>query len=127
MRRATSTMTVLMGACLHLMAQSADGDSLRPSFGADLTSEVQTDFEQVRLANLLQLHADIPLSKALSIPEGKLDGSLRFLTTFEQIGDDAGSETVEGSTTGVTRLTNLLSASAKKARHLLGVPHITML
>ena len=65
-------MTVLMGACLHLMAQSADGDSLRPSFGADLTSEVQTDFEQFRMANLLQLHADIPLSSALSFQVGSL-------------------------------------------------------
>lgn len=65
-------MTVLMGACLHLMAQSADGVSLRPSFGADLTSEVQTDFERVRMANLLQLHADIPLSSALSFQVGSL-------------------------------------------------------
>ena len=65
-------MTVLMGACVHLMAQSADGDSLRPSFGADLTSEVQTDFERVRMANLLQLHADIPLSSALSFQVGSI-------------------------------------------------------
>ena len=81
MRRATFTMTVLMGACLHLMAQSADGDSLRPSFGADLTSEVQTDFERVRMANLLQLHADIPLSSALSFQVG----SLSALSTSEEL------------------------------------------
>ena len=74
-------MTVLMGACLHLMAQSADGDSLRPSFGADLTSEVQTDFEQFRMANLLQLHADIPLSSALSFQVG----SLSALSTSEEL------------------------------------------
>ena len=74
-------MTVLMGACLHLMAQSADGVSLRPSFGADLTSEVQTDFEQFRMANLLQLHADIPLSSALSFQVG----SLSALSTSEEL------------------------------------------
>ena len=74
-------MTVLMGACLHLMAQSADGVSLRPSFGVDLTSEVQTDFEQFRMANLLQLHADIPLSSALSFQVG----SLSALSTSEEL------------------------------------------
>lgn len=74
-------MTVLMGACLHLMAQGADGVSLRPSFGADLTSEVQTDFEQFRMANLLQLHADIPLSSALSFQVG----SLSALSTSEEL------------------------------------------
>ncbi len=48
------------------MAHEADSTSLRPSFGVDYTGEVQTDFERFRQANLLQLKADIPLSKALS-------------------------------------------------------------
>ena len=48
------------------MAQEADSTSLRPSFGVDYTGEVQTDFERFRQANLLELKADIPFSKALS-------------------------------------------------------------
>lgn len=36
----------MSGSCLHLMAQGADSISQRPSFGADLSSEVQTDFER---------------------------------------------------------------------------------
>ena len=36
---------------------------------------------------------------ALSIPEGELDGAFRFLTTFQQISDDASTEAIEGSTT----------------------------
>lgn len=54
------------------MAQGADSTSLRPSFGADLTSEVQTDFKLVRWANLLHLHADIPFSRALSFQVGSI-------------------------------------------------------
>ena len=65
-------MSVLMVACLHLMAQGADSISLRPSYGAELTSEVQTDFERVRLANLLHLHADIPFSRTLSFQVGSI-------------------------------------------------------
>ena len=48
------------------MAHEADSTSLRPSFGVDYTGEVQTDFERFRQANLLELKADIPFSKALS-------------------------------------------------------------
>ena len=35
----------LLAACLHLSAHDADSTSLRPTFGADLTREVQTDFD----------------------------------------------------------------------------------
>lgn len=56
----------LLGCCLNLMAEGADSTSLRPSFGVNYTGEVQTDFEHFRVANLLQLSADIPLSRRLS-------------------------------------------------------------
>ena len=56
----------MLGCYLNLMAQEGDSTSLRPSFGVDYTGEVQTDFKQVRQVNLLQLHADIPLSRKFS-------------------------------------------------------------
>lgn len=65
----------LLAACLHLSAQDADSTSLRPTFGADFSSEVQTDFERVRNANLLQLRAHVPLSRKLTFEAGAL-GSL---------------------------------------------------
>ena len=72
MLKKASVIIAMSGSCLHLMAQGADSISLRPSLGADLSSEVQTDFELARVANLLQLHADIPLSKNLSVQVGSL-------------------------------------------------------
>lgn len=70
-----------MGACLHLMAQGTEDFSVRPSFGADLTSEVQTDFEHARLANLLQLRAEVPLSRVLSFQVA----SVSTLTTDKEL------------------------------------------
>jgi len=67
MRRVTFLLTTLLGGCLNLLAQNADSTSLRPTFGVDYTGEVQTDFKQARLANLLELHADIPLSRKFSV------------------------------------------------------------
>lgn len=66
MRRVAFILIVLLGVCLNLMAQESDSTSLRPTFGIDFTGEMQTDFKRVRYANLLQLHADIPLSRSLS-------------------------------------------------------------
>ena len=81
MLKKASVIIAMSGSCLHLMAQGADSISLRPSFGADLSSEVQTDFERARVANLLQLHADIPLSKNLSVQVG----SLSTLSTDQEL------------------------------------------
>ena len=66
MTRVLLVITSMLGCCLNLMAQEGDSTSLRPSFGVDYTGEVQTDFKQVRQVNLLQLHADIPLSRKFS-------------------------------------------------------------
>ena len=49
-----------------LQGQEADSASCRPSFGLDYSGEVQTDLKRVRVVNLLELHADIPLSRKLS-------------------------------------------------------------
>lgn len=69
------TIIALLEVCLHLPAQDADSTSLRPTFGADFSSEVQTDFEKFRNANLLQLHAHVPLSRKLTFEAGAI-GSL---------------------------------------------------
>ena len=63
--------------------------------------------------NLVAVELQLIVQTALGIPEGELDGALRFLTTFQQIGDDAGSEAVEGSTTtqhieGITQRLQIL-------------------
>lgn len=60
---------------LHLMAQEADSTSLRPSFGVDYTGDVLTDFKLVRFANILELHADVPLSRKLSVQVGSLSAA----------------------------------------------------
>ena len=64
--RTSLFLVALLGVCLHLKSQETDSVSLRPSFGVEYTGEVQTDFEQVREANLLQLRAQIPFSRKLS-------------------------------------------------------------
>ena len=62
MKRIAIVLLALIGTCVGLQAQKQRGDSisLRPSFGVDFSSEVHTDFREGRLANLLQLYADIP-------------------------------------------------------------------
>lgn len=66
MRKTIIILMALIVGCLNLLAQGADSDSLRPSFGVDYTGEVQTDLKKVRIANLLQLRANVPLSRNLS-------------------------------------------------------------
>jgi len=63
MLRPTILAIALLG-CSHQM--TAQQESLRPSFEVEYTGELQTDFKRSRLANLLQLCAEVPLSKALS-------------------------------------------------------------
>lgn len=82
LRRATFIIITLFGVCLHLKAQDVDSNILRPSFGANLTSEVQTDFERVRIANLLHLQADVPLSSELSFQVA----SISTLSTKKELG-----------------------------------------
>ena len=56
----------LMSCDDTLPNQEADSASWRPSFGLDYSGEVQTDLKRVRVVNLLELHADVPLSRKLS-------------------------------------------------------------
>ena len=60
---------------------------------------LRADGAIVESVNLVAIELQLVVQAALGIPEGKADGALRLLMTFQQIGDDAGSEAVEGSTT----------------------------
>lgn len=62
------------------MAQGdADSVSLRPSFGLDYTSELQTNFSWTKWVNLLELSAEVPLSRKFSFSLA----SLSAVTTNE--------------------------------------------
>ena len=82
MKNTIFVVIALLGSCLNLMAQEDDSTSLRPSFGVDYTGEIQTDFKQVRQVNLLQLHADIPLSRKFSFQAA----SISTLFTKKELG-----------------------------------------
>ena len=49
-----------------LMAEDADSTSVRPAFGVEYTSELQTNFKEAKWNNLFELSADIPLSKKIT-------------------------------------------------------------
>ena len=70
------------------MAQSADSVSHKASFGVDYTGEVQTNFERARTTHLLQLHADVPLSRTLSVQMSSIStlSSKKLLDIFEMQG-----------------------------------------
>ena len=85
--RAIFFLIILLGGCLRTTAQTveqqglpepelsevhSEGSSHRPSFGLDYTGEVQTDFKRARFVNLLQLHADIPFTRKLSLQLGSI-------------------------------------------------------
>lgn len=49
-----------------------DDNRPRPELGADYTTELQTDFSNVKWVNLLHLHANLPLSKRLALNIGTI-------------------------------------------------------
>ncbi|MBO6067904.1 MAG: hypothetical protein J6P50_01680 [Bacteroidales bacterium] len=51
---------------IPVFAQKADSIALRPAFGLDYIVEQQTDFQHFRMNNMLQLNADIPISRHFS-------------------------------------------------------------
>lgn len=63
-----------------MMAQ-ADSVSLRPSFSVDMISELQTDFKRAKWGNLLELHADVPLSRKFTFNFG----SISYYTNDEEL------------------------------------------
>ena len=49
------------------MASVSDSLSHHPSFSVEYTGEVQSDFKHAKFVNLLQLGAEIPLSRSVSL------------------------------------------------------------
>lgn len=84
-QRLSIILMVLIGSHHPLMAQRADSTRWRPSFGVDYTSELQTDFKRTKFVNLLELRADLPLSRHLSVNLS----SISVATTDEEpLGND---------------------------------------
>lgn len=77
-------MLMLLSGCLCSMARDVEqqatsatergeeSSGMRPTVGLDYTGEVQTDFKRARFVNLLQLHADIPFCRKLSLQLGSI-------------------------------------------------------
>ena len=59
-------ISVILGCCQLVMAESTDSTKLKPKFALEYTGELQTDFKTTSQANLLQLRAELPLSRSLS-------------------------------------------------------------
>lgn len=80
-----AVLLIVTGVSSLMMAQNVDSISMRPSFELEYTSELQTDFKRTRMGNLLQLGADIPLSRNLSFKVA----TISYATTDEQpLADD---------------------------------------
>ena len=65
MKKIAIIAMTLFGINNQVMAQDDDSTSMCPSFHIDYISEFQTDFKRVRWGNMLQLSADIPITKAV--------------------------------------------------------------
>ena len=63
MLRPTILAIILLGCSHQLTAQQ---EPLRPSFGVEYTGELQTDFERIRWVHLLQLRAELPLTRQVT-------------------------------------------------------------
>lgn len=60
-------LTLLSGITCNVAAQDTDSVSLKPSFHADYTGEAQTNFKRVKLASALELGAEVPLNRHLTV------------------------------------------------------------
>lgn len=63
---------LLLSTSMTVMAESADSTKLRPKFALEYTGELQTDFKTTSQVNLLQLRAELPLSRSLSFQAASL-------------------------------------------------------
>lgn len=83
--RFITTVSVLL-FCGGVLAHEADSASWRPEFGAELTSEVQVTYTgRCNLANLLRLHASLPVGRGLSVEIGTIS---TYMTSESSIGQD---------------------------------------
>lgn len=77
---------VLSGVCIHMQAQTDKPAKWRPECGAELTSEVQTNFRnEYNYVNLLRLRASLPLTRSASVELATLSASK---TRDERLVDD---------------------------------------
>ena len=74
-----ATFILLSGTTCNVAAEEADSVSLKPSFHADYTGEMQTNFKHVKLASALELGAEIPLNRHLTVELH----SVSYVTTDE--------------------------------------------
>lgn len=72
MQKMILALMALVAGCMSTTAQEAGDGSRRPSVGVEYSGEVQTDFKSARMANLLQLQADIPLSRTVMFQAASL-------------------------------------------------------
>ena len=74
-----ATFILLSGITCNVAAQEADSISLKPSFHADYTGEMQTNFKRVKLASALELGAELPINRHLTFELR----SVSYITTDE--------------------------------------------
>ena len=72
----------------------------------------------VKGVDLVAIDLQLVVETTLGKPKSELDGALRFLTTFKQIGYEASTETVEGCTTTehIERITQRLENESFEMR-----------
>ena len=63
---------LFLGCSQLVMAESADSTGLQPKISLEYTGELQTDFKTTSQVNLLQLRAELPLSRSLSFQAASL-------------------------------------------------------
>lgn len=62
----TTIFAILSGTSISVAAQDSDSTSMRPVFAVTYTGEIQTDLKKSRQLNLLELSAELPLSRNVS-------------------------------------------------------------
>ena len=60
-------LVLLLGGVCPVAAQETDSTSMKPSFHADYTGEVQTNFKRAKLASALELRAELPVNRHLTV------------------------------------------------------------
>lgn len=66
---------LFLGCSQLVMAENADSTELQPKISLEYTGELQTDFKTTSQVNLLQLRAELPLSRSLSFQAASLSVS----------------------------------------------------
>lgn len=84
------TKLIIISFCLclalHISAQDNSNYESKAEFGLDISSELQvTDKGKVNYANVLRLHADVPLSERMSFQAASLS---TYMTSAESIGSE---------------------------------------